>query len=321
MSHYPLSAELAAFVQRTLSYTSADSSLKGLRDSYERMCRDFTPAHPPGLAVHQGQLAQVPLRFYHPDRAAPECGWPWLLYLHGGGWVLGSLDSHDFITAHLAHELQALVIAVDYRLAPEHPFPAAFDDCLAVWRALEQGLGPVPLDHRRRLVMGDSAGGNLAAALCLALRDAAEPLPAAQVLVYPGLGGAANLPSRSQCADAPLLSSSDLDCFQALYLPEPEPTSPYARPLRAENFSHLPPAFIALAQFDPLRDDGQCYHQRLLQAGVASQLYPGLGLVHGCLRARGLAAEVDGLYDALLRALREFLEPTRALPLVSQLEP
>lgn len=308
MSHYPLSAELTAFVRRTLSYTSADSSLKGLRDSYERMCRDFTPPRPPGLAVHDLQLAKVPLRAYHPDRPAPASGWPWLLYLHGGGWVLGSLDSHDFICAALADELDILVIAVDYRRAPEHPFPAAFDDCLGVWRALEQGLSPVPLDSRRRLVMGDSAGGNLAAALCLALRDAAEPLPAAQVLVYPGLGGAADLPSRSQYADAPLLSSSDLDCFQALYLPGRPQRSAYARPLLAEQFSGLPPAFIALAQFDPLRDDGECYHRHLLGAGVASQLYPGLGLVHGCLRARGLAAEVDALYSALLRYLQQHLK-------------
>lgn len=105
-----------------------------------------------------------------------------------------------------------------------------------------------------------------------------------------------------------MASSSDLDCFQALYLPGPEQRSPYARPLLAEDLSNLPAAFIALAQFDPLRDDGQCYHQRLLHAGVTSQLYPGLGLVHGCLRARGLAAEVDELYDALLQALRPCLE-------------
>ncbi|NBF03897.1 alpha/beta hydrolase fold domain-containing protein [Pseudomonas sp. Fl5BN2] len=306
MSDYPLSPELAAFVERTLSYTSTDSSFQGLRASYDRMCRDFTPARPAGLAVDDLRLTQVPLRFYRPDRPAPESGWPWLLYLHGGGWVLGNLDSHDFICAHLASELQLLVIAVDYRLAPEQPFPAAFDDCLKVWRALEQGLAPVPLDTRRRALMGDSAGGNLAAALCLALRDAGEPLPAAQVLIYPSLGGA-NLPSRSQCADAPLLSSRDLDAFQALYLPGPEQRSAYARPLLSEDFSGLPAALIAVAQFDPLRDDGASYHQRLLAAGVPSQLYPGLGLVHGCLRARGLAAEVDALYDLLLHGLRQSL--------------
>ena len=187
MNHYPLSAELAAFVQRTLSYTSVDSSFQGLRDSYERMCRAFTPPRPAGLAVQELQLSGVPLRLYHPERPAAPSGWPWLLYLHGGGWVLGGLDSHEFITARLASELGILVIAVDYRLAPEHPFPAAFDDCLGVWRALEQGLLPLPLDPQRRVLMGDSAGGNLAAALCLALRDAGEPGPAAQVLVYPCL--------------------------------------------------------------------------------------------------------------------------------------
>jgi len=307
MNHYPLSAELAAFVQRTLSYTSVDSSFQGLRDSYARMCRAFTPPRPAGLAVQELQLSGVPLRLYHPERPAAPSGWPWLLYLHGGGWVLGGLDSHEFITARLASELGILVIAVDYRLAPEHPFPAAFDDCLGVWRALEQGLLPLPLDPQRRVLMGDSAGGNLAAALCLALRDAGEPGPAAQVLVYPGLGGAANLPSRSQCADAPLLSSSDLDCFQALYLPGPQQRSAYARPLLAQQFAGLPAAFIALAQFDPLRDDGERYHQHLLAAGGQSQLYPGLGLVHGCLRARGLAPEVDALYSALLAYLEQHL--------------
>lgn len=307
MNHYPLSPQLAAFVERTLSHNGPDGSLNGLRDSYRRMCRDFTPARPAGLVVQDLQLAGVALRLYQPEQPAPESGWPWLLYLHGGGWVLGGLDSHDFICAHLAWELNLLVIAVDYRLAPEHPFPAAFDDCLAVWRALEQGALPLPLDARRRAVMGDSAGGNLAAALCLALRDAGQALPAAQVLVYPGLGGAANLPSRSHCADAPLLSSSDLDCFQALYLPGPDQRSAYARPLLAKDFSGLPAALIALAQFDPLRDDGECYHQQLLAAAVPSQLYPGLGLVHGCLRARGLATEVDDLYGILQDYLRQAL--------------
>ncbi|MEK1909208.1 MAG: alpha/beta hydrolase [Pseudomonas chlororaphis] len=308
MRHYPLSRQLTAFVERTLSFTSPDNSPQGLRDSYSRMCRTFTPPRPKDLRVSELQLAGVPARAYCPARPMPANGWPCLLYLHGGGWVVGDLDSHDFITAYLAAQLQVLVIAVDYRLAPEHPFPAAFDDCLAAWRALQAGASPFALDARRRLVIGDSAGGNLAAALCLALRDAGEQLPAAQVLLYPGLGGAADLPSRSQCADAPLLGSNDLDTYQALYLPGPERHSPYARPLLATDLRGLPAAFIALAQFDPLRDDGELYHQRLLAADGHSQLYPGLGLVHGCLRARGLAPEVDALYGALLDYLRGCLE-------------
>ncbi|RON76792.1 lipase [Pseudomonas chlororaphis] len=308
MRHYPLSPQLAAFVERTLSFTSPDNSPQSLRDNYSRMCQAFTPPRPEGLRVSELQLAGVPARAYYPARPMPADGWPCLLYLHGGGWVVGDLDSHDFITAYLAAQLQVLVIAVDYRLAPEHPFPAAFDDCLAAWRALQAGASPFALDARRQLVIGDSAGGNLAAALCLALRDAGEQLPAAQVLLYPGLGGAADLPSRSQCADAPLLGSNDLDTYQALYLPGPERHSPYARPLLATDLRGLPAAFIALAQFDPLRDDGALYHQRLLAADGDSQLYPGLGLVHGCLRARGLAPEVDALYGALLDYLRDCLE-------------
>ncbi|AMS18200.1 lipase [Pseudomonas chlororaphis] len=308
MRHYPLSRQLAAFVERTLSFTSPDNSPQSLRDNYSRMCQAFTPPRPEGLRVSELQLAGVPARAYYPARPMPADGWPCLLYLHGGGWVVGDLDSHDFITAYLAAQLQVLVIAVDYRLAPEHPFPAAFDDCLAAWRALQAGASSFALDARRQLVIGDSAGGNLAAALCLALRDAGEQLPAAQVLLYPGLGGAADLPSRSQCADAPLLGSNDLDTYQALYLPGPERHSPYARPLLATDLRGLPAAFIALAQFDPLRDDGALYHQRLLAADGDSQLYPGLGLVHGCLRARGLAPEVDALYGALLDYLRTCLE-------------
>lgn len=308
MHHYPLSPEMGAFVARSLSFTSPDSSFKGLRQNYSRMCRAFTPARPAGLDVSDFPLAGVAVRAYCPDTPPPDEGWPCLLYLHGGGWVVGDLDSHDFITAHLAAELHVLVIAVDYRLAPEHPFPAAFDDCLAVWRALQAGESPFALDAERQVVIGDSAGGNLAAALCLALRDGGKPLPAAQVLIYPGLGGAASLPSRSQCADAPLLSSGDLDCYHALYLPGPDHLSPYARPLLAKDFSNLPATFIALAQFDPLRDDGELYHQRLSTAGVDSILYPGAGLVHGCLRARGLAPEVDELYNVMLQCLRHYLK-------------
>ena len=175
-----------------------------------------------------------------------------------------------------ASTLGVLVIAVDYRLAPEHPFPAAFDDCLKVWRALR--TGPFKLDPARTLVAGDSAGGNLAAALCLALRDAGEPVPCAQVLIYPGLGGDQRLPSRSECIDAPLLSTSDVDCYHALYLQGTRHPNAYAMPLLATDFSRLPPAWIAVAQFDPLRDDGVLYAERLNAAGVTATLYYGEGL-------------------------------------------
>ncbi|MBV7574225.1 alpha/beta hydrolase [Pseudomonas sp. PDM32] len=293
MASYPLSKEMTAFVEKTVSFNSTDSSLAGLRQAYSEMCRAFTPARPAGLYVVDFVLSGVAVRSYQPPTSSTSC----IVYLHGGGWVVGDLDSHDFICAELASTLGVLVIAVDYRRAPEHPFPAAFDDCLKVWRALR--TGPFQLDPERMLVAGDSAGGNLAAALCLALRDAGEPLPCAQVLIYPGLGGDHRLPSRSECVDAPLLSSSDVDCYHALYLRGTRQPSAYAMPLLATDFRGLPPAWIAVAQFDPLRDDGVRYAERLNAAGGAATLYVGEGLVHGCLRARGQVAEVDELYQAL----------------------
>ncbi|MGV8886958.1 MAG: alpha/beta hydrolase [Pseudomonas sp.] len=303
MAAYPLSEQMTAFVEKTVSFNSTDSNLTGLRQAYSGMCRAFTPPRPAGLYVVDFELAGVPVRSYQPPVSPPTSGCPCIVYLHGGGWVVGDLDSHDFICAELASTLGVLVIAVDYRLAPEHPFPAAFEDCLGVWRALRGE--PLRLDPERTLVAGDSAGGNLAAALCLALRDAGEPLPAAQVLIYPGLGGDSRLPSRSECIDAPLLSSSDLECYHALYLRGTRRPGAYAMPLLAEDFSGLPPALIAVAQFDPLRDDGVLYAERLNAAGVAATLYYGEGLVHGCLRARGQVAEVDALYETLLGYLSE----------------
>jgi acetyl esterase len=298
MTAYPLSEQMTAFIEKTVSFNSTDASLPGLRKAYSEMCRAFTPPRPAGLYVVDFELAGVPVRSYQPSVTSPAGGCPCILYLHGGGWVVGDLDSHDFICTELASTLGVLVVAVNYRLAPEHPYPAGFNDCLGVWRALRSG--PFRLDPARTLVAGDSAGGNLAAALCLALRDANEPLPAAQVLIYPGLGGDHQLPSRSECIDAPLLSSSDVDCYHALYLRGSRKPSAYAMPLLAGDLAGLPPALVAVAQFDPLRDDGVCYAERLNAAGVTATLYYGEGLVHGCLRGRGQVAEVDALYETLL---------------------
>ncbi|SFP26476.1 alpha/beta hydrolase [Pseudomonas sp. NFPP28] len=300
MNPYPISPELAAFVARTESFTSDDTSLAGLRNGYDRMCQAFTPPVPEGLTIADFSLAGVSVRSYLPTAPTPLDGWPCLLYMHGGGWVVGGLDSHDFICFELASTLQVLVIAIDYRLAPEHPFPAAYQDCRVVWQAIQAGQGPHAINRQRLVVIGDSAGGNLAAALCLGLRDDRQPLPLAQVLIYPGLGGPPDLPSRRDCADAPLLSSADTDCYLALYLQGSGKPIAYAMPLLANDFSGLPRALIAVAQFDPLRDDGMLYAERLQAAGVSTVLYPGKGLVHGCLRARRHVPEVDRLYDFLL---------------------
>ncbi|WP_445577363.1 Acetyl esterase [Pseudomonas sp. E141] len=304
MATYPLSQAMSAFIDQTLSFNAPDNSLPGLRQAYSQMCRAFTPPCPQALAVEDFELAGVAVRAYCPRSAPPSEGWPCILYLHGGGWVVGDLDSHDFICMELAATLDVLVMAVDYRLAPEHPFPAGFEDCLTVWHHL--AATPFAIDPRRRLVAGDSAGGNLAAALCLALRDAGQALPRGQVLIYPALGGPAHLPSRRECADAPLLSSSDLDSYHALYLSDAQPSS-LAMPLLADDLSGLPPALVVVAQWDPLRDDGVLYSERLNSAGVDAVLYVGGGLVHGCLRGRGQVPEVDQMYRTLLAYLADTL--------------
>jgi Esterase/lipase len=187
---YPISPQLAALVAKTESFTRADSSLTSQRQSYRHMCQAFTPPKPEGLQLTDFTLAGVGVRSYLPSTPPPADGWPCLLYIHGGGWVVGGLDSHDFICFELANALRVLVIAIDYRLAPEHPFPAAYDDCRAVWQAIQEGQAPHAIDRQRLAVVGDSAGGNLAAALCLGLRDDGQPMPRGPRVPYftPGTG-------------------------------------------------------------------------------------------------------------------------------------
>lgn len=305
---YPLSEAMHAFVERTERFAVADPSLAAQREGYERMAAAFAPPLPVGLSIRDLQPdGLVAVRLYRPDASPPINGWPAVLYLHGGGWTLGNARTHDMICAELADRLRVLVVAVSYRLAPEHPYPAALHDCLDVWQRLRgDGLGE-PVDNTRLLVAGDSAGGNLVAALCLALRARGEPMPLAQALIYPALGGA-ETPSRITCADAPLLSSADVDACLAAYLAQPSDWSdPLALPLLAEDLRGLPPAFIAVAEFDPLRDDGTSYGEALREAGVDCEYFAGAGLVHGALRARGVD-EVEALYRALHQALQRWLD-------------
>ncbi|MBI3899311.1 MAG: alpha/beta hydrolase [Gammaproteobacteria bacterium] len=308
---YVLTPELADFVARTAAYSANEDNLAAQRAAYRRMCRAFTPERPADLVVTDLNLTDerriVSVRRYLPSMPAPRGGWPCVLYLHGGGWVLGDLDTHDFMTAALAHTLQAAVIAVDYRLAPEHPFPAAFDDSLTAWRALQTNSAELGIDGRRVAVVGDSAGGNLAAALCLAVRETGGLTPCGQALIYPVLVGEPTLPARCEHVDAPMLSARDMANFIDLYLPDADcRRDPRAMPLAADRFDRLPPAFVAVAEFDLLCDDGVEYVRCLREAGVSSELYFGAGLVHGCMRARYFVPAVDQLYDALVAALNRF---------------
>lgn len=223
-----------------------------------------------------GAAGPLAARLYDTDLGAQ--GRPALLFLHGGGWVQGGIDTHDGLCGQLALEAGVRVIALDYRLAPEHPWPAAPDDVLAVWRALEADPGAVGIDPARLAVGGDSAGGNLAAVLIHDLAEAGQAGPAAQLLIYPALDAGFATPSMQSLARAYVLSRDRMEWYVAQYLPPgADPFHPRAAPARSPHLAAAPPTFIVTAGHDPLRDDGAQHAERLRAAGVEAiyREYPG----------------------------------------------
>jgi acetyl esterase len=225
-----------------------------------------------------GPGGPIPMRFYTPVGAKEPM--PLLVYYHGGGWVIGDLDTHDRVCRFLAANAGVLVLSVGYRLAPEHPFPAAVEDAAAAFAwASEQAVG-LGADARRIAVGGDSAGGNLAAVVSVLARDAGGPDPAMQLLIYPITDADENRPSRQLFAEGFLLTKADMDWFEAHYLPHGEGEDPRVSVLRTDDLSGLPPAYVATAGFDPLRDEGEAYAARLREAGGRVALRRHAGLTH-----------------------------------------
>jgi acetyl esterase len=221
------------------------------------------------LMVSDLRAGEIPVRLYAPrDALAPG---PLLVYFHGGGWVQGSVATHDASCRLLAHLSGVRVLSVDYRLAPEHPYPAAVEDALAVYAWAADHPDRLGADPARLAVGGDSAGGNLAAVVALAARDD-ERLPAVafQLLLYPVTDVAAKTESYRRFSSGYLLTESGMDWFVSKYLPDPaRRTEPQASPLRAESLAGLPPAYVATCIPDVLRDEGEAYAARLREAGVA----------------------------------------------------
>lgn len=279
------------------------------RASYAAFSRVFDRPHPPGLVVTddvvRGEGHDVPIRCYRPTGDDQR---PCILYFHGGGWVLGSIDTHDSITADLAAEARAAVVSVDYRLAPEHPFPAAFEDSYAALCHVVANAAALGIDPDRIAVAGDSAGGNLAAAVALAARDRNGPRLRGQALIYPALESDPGLPSYRENADAPMLTTETMLHYWRLYTAEStDVPEAYAAPLRSVDLAGLPAAFIGTAQYDPVRDDGEHYAAKLRQAGISVDLRRAPRLVHGHLRARHICADAAAEFTALCTALRRLL--------------
>lgn len=226
-----------------------------------------------------GPAGPIPLRLYAPE-GVPEPA-PLLLYFHGGGWMQGDLETHHGLCGKLAAWSGCKVLAVDYRLAPEHKFPAGLEDCLAAWRWLAANAGALGADPARLAIGGDSAGGNLTAGLLHVLTAEGARMPAAQLLIYPSVELGWDLPSHHELADAFILPRVRILWYTDLYLRSPEQVAdPRASPLRAPSLRGQPPAMILTAGFDPLLDDGRLYAERLEAAGVPVTYREFPGQVH-----------------------------------------
>jgi acetyl esterase/lipase len=230
-----------------------------------------------------GPAGQVPVRIYTPQGSGPFAG---VVYFHGGGFVVGDLDTHDPVCRQVATRLGAVVCAVDYRLAPEHPFPAASDDALAATRWFLAHTADLGVDASRLFVMGDSAGGTLATVTALALRGEPGPHLRGQVLIYPIADHVdAGTASYDTFAEGYGLTRDSMRWFLRHYLADrAEATDPRVCPLRAPDLSGLPPAFVVTAEYDVLRDEGERYAARLREDGVDVTFARAEGLHHGFIR-------------------------------------
>ncbi|WP_343727907.1 alpha/beta hydrolase [Burkholderia seminalis] len=305
-----LEPEIAAFVAAVDAWYPADAAARSpdeQRRLYDRFAAAWTPAAlPPGI-VRQDAVWRaadgraIALRRYTSARGASRGT---VLFFHGGGFVVGSLDSHALITAQLAADTGLDVIAVDYRLAPEHRAPAALEDCLDVTRAACDARWPFGACAHPLTLAGDSAGGMLAAAVATALRDAGERNVDGIALVYPMLGFEPQSPAREIEARAPMLTLDDVHRYRALYwdgnvsdvLRGGDPLLRASVPLEAARFDGLPPVLAIGAEHDPLRDDARVYVERIRAAGGVARDWMGQGLVHGCWRALGTSPQAARMH-------------------------
>jgi acetyl esterase len=250
-----------------------------------------------------GPAGEIPVRVYRPEGEAPL---PALVYFHGGGWVIGSLETHDGSCRDLANRIGCVVVSVDYRLAPEARYPAAAEDCYAATKWVAENAKALGVDASRIGIGGDSAGGNLTAVVALMARDRRGPALRHQLLIYPVTDADFSRPSYRENAEGYLLTARAMEWFWGHYVPDAaQRQDPYAAPLRAKDLSGLPPAFVLTAEYDPLRDEGEAFAARLQQAGVPTRLQRYDGAIHGFF-AMGLLAEVArrAIDDAAAEARR-----------------
>ena len=293
-----MDVETWEFIRRTDSWYPPDAAsdpIERQREIYDAMCREFFHGYPAGVTANDRTIMAdgiaIPVRDYL--RAGGTAA-AHVVYYHGGGFVVGGLESHDDVCAEICEATGFAVTSVDYRLCPEHPHPAAFDDALAAFRAVASATA-LPL-----IVAGDSAGGNLAAAVSHATRaDGRKPV--GQVLIYPGLGGDMTKGSYVSHAKAPMLTTADVEFYKTIR--GALPGDPTAAPLADTDFSGLPPTVAISAECDPLDSDCEEYTARLIGEGIRAVWFREKGLTHGYLRARHSVARARRSFDRITAAI------------------
>ncbi len=296
-----IDAETWAFIERTNSFYPPDAidfTVAQQRAVYDRMCRAFFAGYPDDVSAETTAIVlpdrAIQIRVY---RSAKPSDGAMVVYLHGGSYILGGLDSHDDFCAELCGRTGHAVVSVCYRLAPEHRHPSAFDDAVAAFEWVAQTY------NRPIVLAGDSAGGNLAAAVSHAMRGEAR-MPIGQVLIYPGLGGDRTAPSYQNHANAPMLTVRDLEFYKDIRTGGIAPSKlATLYPLADRDFSGLPPTVVITAQCDPLSSDGETYRDRILAAGGKAYWHEEPGLVHGYLRARHTVARARESFSRIVAAV------------------
>ncbi|MDX8498426.1 alpha/beta hydrolase [Mesorhizobium sp. VK4C] len=296
-----IDAETWAFIDKTNSYYPPDTidyTIAEQRAIYDRMCRKFFAGYPQGVTAETTVIAMptnsIPIRIY---RNTEPNGAAMVLYVHGGGFILGGLDSHDDVCAELCARTGYDVASVDYRLAPEHLHPAAFDDVMDAfeWAARTYDC-PV-------LLCGDSAGGNLCAAVAHATRGHKKK-PIGQVLIYAGLFGDRSKGSYVTHAEAPMLTARDIEFYKHIRTGGLDRTGDITLyPLADADFAYLPPTVLVTAQCDPLSSDGEAYRDRVVAAGGRAWWFEEPGLVHGYLRARHTVGRARSSFTRIVEAV------------------
>ena len=306
-------ALLDLMVERKVPPVHTLSATEARRLYLER--RTLSQPEPPPMAEVSdlrcpGPAGEIALRLFCPLGAAQPA--PVLVYFHGGGWTLGDIDTHDVLCRQLAAESQFAVVSVDYRLGPEQRFPAAVDDCIAATRWVQAEGASLGLDATRLAVGGDSAGGNLAAVVAIALRQIAAPAPILQLLIYPATDMRATAPSHQVNGQGFLLTSESIAYYRANYIDDPRLYNDWrASPLLHPDLSKLPPALVLTAGFDPLRDEGLQYADALSAAGNAVQYLCFERQIHGFITMGRLIDEANLAIALCARALQ------RALPTIT----